>query len=110
MANKITLANLNPSNFIDSFSRYSGLNILYYGEQNFITFETYKRPKVKSTGDDRSYVITKGTEYRPDLVANKAYGNVEWWWRILEANNMMDIWDFKAGTTITIPSVLMQGV
>lgn len=106
MANKTELANLNPKNFIDATSRYNGLRIFYYGDQKFITFETYKRNNISSSNSDRFYVITKGTEYRPDLVAKRAYGNVGYWWKILEANGMMDIWEFVAGTNIVIPGSL----
>jgi hypothetical protein len=50
-------------------------------------------------------VISKGVEHRPDLVSFDHYGHVDNWWRILEANNIKDIWDFKAGTTIILPDV-----
>lgn len=107
MANKIEVAvGLNKRNFIDQDSRYNASTLLYYGEKRFITFETYKRKKTETTDNDRYYVITKGTEYRPDLVSLRAYANVSLWWKILEANGMKDIWDFKAGTNIVIPAAL----
>jgi hypothetical protein len=106
MANKVEIAPLNNTNFVDNDSRYINSTIFYYGDNRFITFETYKRKTRTPSEGDRFYVITKGTEYRPDLVALRAYGNVSFWWKILEANNMNDIWDFTAGTNIIIPDAL----
>lgn len=108
MANKIEIANINQRNFVDSASRYLSSDVLYYGDKRLITFETYKRVNFIPSTNDRYYVITKGTEYRPDLVAVRAYGNVSMWWRILEVNRIFDIFDFKAGRNIIIPDALIQ--
>lgn len=104
MANKIEVSNLQPSNFIDNTSRYWGSKIVYYGDHRFITFETYKKHTYVPSESDRFYVITKGTEYRPDLVSMRAYGSTTYWWKIMEVNNMKDVLEFKAGTNIVIPS------
>lgn len=106
MANKITVVDLPQRNFVDGESRYLSSTMMYYGEKNFLTFETYKRSPFQSSNNDRHYVITKGTEYRPDLVARRAYGNVSLWWKIMEANRIFDIYDFKAGRNIIIPDAL----
>lgn len=106
MANKIEQANLQHSNFVDPASRYNKSDIIYYGDRRFITFETYKRTTYQPSGDDRYYQISAGTQYRPDLVSRRVYGTVSYWWRILEANGMKDIYDFKAGVNIIIPSIL----
>ena len=106
MANQISPASISYKSVIDATSRYNQSAIIYYGDQRFITFETYKRKQYKPSAGDKFYVITKGTEYRPDLVSNRAYGTVGYWWKIMEVNNIFDIYDFKAGTTIVIPSVI----
>jgi hypothetical protein len=106
MANKVEVANLSHRNFVDSSSRYNNSKILYYGDRKLITFETYKRTPYVSTSTDRFYVITKGTEYRPDLVSFRVYGSPSFWWKIMEANNMKDIMEFKAGANIVIPGSL----
>jgi hypothetical protein len=41
------------------------------------------------------------------LVSYDAYGFVDNWWRILEANQMKDVWDFKTGKTIIIPNKIL---
>jgi len=84
-------------------SRYIESKVLYYGEKKFITFETYKRSKYIKTGKEKVMLITKGVEYRPDLVSYDHYGFSDVWWKILEANNMRDIYEFKAGVTIILP-------
>ena len=107
MANTIEKADLSQGNFVTAKSRYINSTVIYYGDKKLITFETYKRTPIASSPNDRFYVITATTEYRPDLVAQKAYGDVRLWWKILEANNMKDIWDFKSGTNIVIPEALL---
>ena len=108
MANTVEVANVDTRNFVDSASRYLNSTVFYYGEKRLLTFETYKRKTRTPSGQDRYYVITSGTEFRPDLVAQRAYGNTAMWWKILEANGMFDIFDFKAGTNILIPDPLVQ--
>jgi len=90
---------------VNAGSRYEKAKIIHYGNQRILTFETYVRIKYTQNGNEAILVITKGTEYRPDLVSFDHYGHVDNWWRILEANNIKDIWDFKAGTTIILPDI-----
>lgn len=106
MANKITETRLTADAFVDFTSRYSTSKVIYYGDNNIITFETYKRNPIISGSKDRFYLITDATQYRPDLVSYKAYGVSSYWWKIMEANNMKDISDFKSGLTIKIPENL----
>lgn len=101
---EVSLAtNLRNESFVTATSRYMKSKLVYWGNLKIVTFETYKRKKFVSSQGDRFYVITKGTEYRPDTVSWNVYGDVDFWWVLLEANNMKDIWDFKAGTNIIIP-------
>lgn len=87
-------------------SRYrKGQNVIYYGDRKFVTFDLYIRDKYQQTGAEKVMVITKGVEYRPDLVSFDFYGFSENWWRILEANKMSDVFDFKAGKTILLPEI-----
>jgi hypothetical protein len=84
-------------------SRYRNQTVIAWGEERFTTFDTYIRPEYKVTGKERVMMITKGVEFRPDLVSFDVYGFVDVWWKILEFNGMKDIWDFKAGVTIWLP-------
>jgi hypothetical protein len=87
-------------------SRYRSSDVIYYGEQRYVTFTTYKRTPYVPNGLEKIMLISKGVEYRPDLVAYDRYGFAGHWWKILEVNGMKDIWEFKAGTTIFLPDIV----
>lgn len=106
MANKIQNTNLKNSSFVSGSSRFFTSPIIYYGDRNIITFKTYTRKPPLFTGKDKFMIINKGQEYRPDLVSYRAYGTVDFWWKIMEANQIYDIFDFKAGVTIRIPGAI----
>jgi hypothetical protein len=95
-----------PSSLMAAGSRYLTQDIIYYGEKRLITFATYKRNIYIPNGKEKVMLITKGTEYRPDLVSYDVYGFVDNWWKILEANKMKDVWEFIAGKTILLPNVV----
>lgn len=100
MANQITPANVPPP--VGSTSRYASSEVIYWGSQNKITYTTYRRKSYPEANTDR-YIVNMH-EYRPDLVAYEEYGVQNFWWRILEANGMKDIWEFKAGVNIRLPA------
>ena len=103
MAVKIEYTNISPRKFVDALSRYDNSSVIYWGDNNLLTFTTYKKHKYPSSNTDRFAVVPSGWAYRPDLVANQAYGAPDFWWRIMEANDIKDIFDFKAGITIRLP-------
>ena len=96
-----------PQTFVPGLSRYLDSQVIYYdvGRRNVLTFETYVRRPYTPQGDEKILLISKPHEYRPDLVAFKVYRTSDVWWRILEANGMKDVWDFKAGKTIILPNL-----
>jgi hypothetical protein len=49
-------------------------------------------------------IIPPQFEYRPDRLSYELYGTVDLWWKIMEANDIKDIFDFKAYLNIRIPS------
>ena len=96
---------LNNTDFVSNTSRYISSPIIYWGDKKVITFTTYKRrPKVFSN-QDKYLVVKAGEEYRPDLIARRAYGNslISFWWKIMEANDLFDVFDLRAGLTLRIP-------
>lgn len=106
MANYIEFTNIRPTRFVTPTSRYVNSKVIYYTERKLISFNTYKKADIPITNNDKYMVITKGLEYRPDLVSNRAYGFPDLWWKILEANGMKDIYEFKAGENIRIPNAI----
>lgn len=106
MANFSEVTKIDPKRFVTPTSRYSGSKVLYYNENKLLTFETYKKTTIPTSTQDKYAVISPGLEYRPDLVSYRAYGTVDFWWKILEANGMKDIWEFKSGENIRIPGAI----
>lgn len=107
MSQLIQIAKIEPKEVVTSSSRYIKQQVIYYSENKILTFDTYNRNTYTPTGEEKIMVINKGLEYRPDLVSFDVYGFVDNWWRILEANKMKDIWEFKAGRTIILPDRLL---
>lgn len=103
MANQVTEAKINSAKFVAATSRYIDSKVLYYGPNHLLTFSTYKRGTYPPSTNDKYMIISKGREYRPDLVSFEQYGTVSFWWKIMEANGMKDILDFEAGRNIRLP-------
>ena len=103
MTNKIEETKIKATKMVPAGSRYELNKVIYYGEEKYLTFPLYRRPSVTIGNRDKYTVINKSTEYRPDLVSQDFYGTSIYWWKVMEANNIRDIWDFKAGLSIWIP-------
>ncbi len=103
MAYKIEYTNILPKRIVTPTSRYANSRIIYYSDDKILTFETYKKPKFEVSKDDQVAVIPPRMQYRPDLVSREKYGTVDFWWKIMEVNNIKDIFDFVAGRTIVLP-------
>lgn len=104
MANKIEYTNTSASKHVVPTSRYYDSKVIYYTEQKLITFEIYKKGSYQPSDRDQFYIIEKGYEFRPDLIAFKKYGEPNFWWKIMEVNGMKDIMEFKAGANIILPN------
>ena len=112
MANHIEESDINAKRFVPVSSRYANSKVLYYTERKLLTFATYKKDQNKEQENTslktKYYVVSSGMEYRPDLVSLKAYGTPDFWWKIMEYNNIKDIFDFKAGTNLILPNSLLR--
>ena len=109
MATQISPANgLQTSNFVANTSRYIDANLIYWGDKKVLTYEVYKRKPFIKKSSDKFLVVSVGEEYRPDLIAKRAYGInlIAFWWKIMEANNIFDVFDLKAGKTLRIPAIV----
>ena len=111
MANYIEYSSaLLASDYVVTTSRYINSDVVSYGSQKKITFAMYKRPQIPESPEDRDVTTNAGYEYRPDLVSYKAYGIPDYWYLILQANNINDVYGFKNGLTVRIPSVIAQNI
>lgn len=99
--------NIPAERVIKGFSRYRNSNVIQWGNQRRVAFNTYLRQPYQRTGTEKVMLITPGVEYRPDLVSFDVYGFPDAWWKIMEVNGIYDIMDFKAGLTIFLPSTLI---
>jgi hypothetical protein len=106
MTQPVEVSTTTARQLFTALSRYLNSTIILYSEKRKMTLATYKRVNFVADGDEKSMLITKGVEYRPDLVAFDVYGVPDVWWKILEANHMFDVFDFKAGKTIILPKIL----
>lgn len=106
MAQPIEYTNLKANRYVPVSSRYANSQVIVLGEQGVITFETYKRKEIPLRADDKFSIVPPGEEYRPDKTSMRAYGTVDYWWKIMEASNIKDIFEYKTGTNIRIPSIL----
>ena len=95
---------LSAGDFVIQTSRYINSDVIHYGDEKKLTFKIYKRTEVPFSTNDRFIFLEKRFEYRPDIVSNIAFGFPDFWWRILQANGINDIFDFKAGLTIRVPN------
>lgn len=106
MANYIEESNFVGSRFSNLGSRYYNSKVIYYviNGSRKIAYEVYKKSSNLNSNKDVFMLIVPRYEYRPDLASLDAYGVVDYWWKILEVNNIKDIMEFKTGRTIRIPS------
>lgn len=52
-----------------------------------------------------TYTVTQAEAHRPDLVAIKCYGKVEWWWIIAQYNGIINpLRELMVGVTLIIPN------
>jgi len=55
---------------------------------------------------DYSFYTVKDVDLiRPDLISFKLYGSIAYWWILMKANNIEDVWnDLYVGKILSIPS------
>ena len=88
-----------------ALSRYGGgLIIKNRSDKDFLTL---RRPlNLQEEDGDVFVTVTQELEKRPDLVAEKAYGNPDLWWVIYEFNGIRDpLFNLKAGMILRIPEL-----
>jgi hypothetical protein len=108
MANKIEILKTEISKYVAGTSRYDNdkTKVLKYSDNGYLTLNTYKGWNQSFSNQDRFTVVGPGHEYRPDLVSYEEYGLPDFWWRIMEANGIKDIFDFTSGTNIRLPAMV----
>jgi len=60
----------------------------------------YKRQfDVKDLAVDGVYEVTT-QEYRPDIISYEIYGDTQYWWLLMDFNNIIDIFSIVTGVQI----------
>lgn len=86
------------------YNRYRYCSV--YSENNETFFGTYDFVEIPISPYDRYYQLKPGEEGRWDLISNKEYLSVDYWFLICLANNIFDPFDSPpAGTILRIPSI-----
>jgi len=91
------------ANFKD-LSRYTnGRKAKNRSDEDFIVL---RKTLKLSEGDDDIFVeIDQELVNRPDLIAQKAYGNPDLWWSVYEFNNIRDPFsELTLGEIVRLPS------
>lgn len=102
MPKEIGFTNAEGKKYVPATSRYAVTPVIEY--EGKLAYPIYKKKQLIFHPEDKHYEITKDVEYRPDLVSNMFFGTPDFWWRIMEMNNMIDILEFRAGRNIIMPS------
>jgi len=85
--------------------RFDNAKFLDYSEGCYETltssflYEIEKLPPV-----DRFTVTSE--EKRPDLISQKIYGSTQYWWLLMEYNNIIDINNIVNGTIFEYPDLI----
>ena len=103
MANYFELSKIKAKKFVTVSSRYSDSEVIYYTEKKLLTFPLYRKKSIQKDKRDKFTIISSGHEFGPDLTSNEFYGTPDFWWKIMEANDLKDIYQYKAGLSIKIP-------
>jgi hypothetical protein len=61
-------------------------------------------PRERFSEYDAYHTVTASDTIRPDLIAYKYYGTVDYFWLILLANNIIDPYTLTIGSILRIPS------
>lgn len=75
-------------------------------QQGYLDVATFR--DFPAEEDDVVYTVTKEYEYRPDLLANRLYGDSEFWWVFAVRNPSLlkdPIFDLEAGISIYLPKL-----
>ena len=88
-------------------SRYQQTPVIQNSTTGFSTLQIYRQqPDSYSIEDNsRMYEVGPASAFRPDRISAEAYGSVEYWWMILEANNISGIDELKPGLTLRVPNL-----
>jgi len=73
-------------------------------ESGILRYGLWEPLDIVLNGTESSIVVDSTSENRPDLISMEVYGVVDYWWVIMQVNNiLMPIRDLVAGKILIIP-------
>tara|TARA_Y100000034_G_C6864867_1_gene394063 strand:+ start:401 stop:700 length:300 start_codon:yes stop_codon:yes gene_type:complete len=71
------------------------------------TFQDNKIENLDYSKNSKIGFVPAGFEHRPDMISNLFYGTPGLWWKLMEANNIVDPFEgFNVNDRIIIPDIL----
>ncbi len=89
---------------LDKIERYDFIKFLDYQNEELDPLTSYFLQKLQDL-PVFSYKSVGALEGRADLLAYSIYGDVQYWWILLEYNSITDPEDLPANLTIAYPSL-----
>lgn len=87
---------------IDARSRYQFATLYMDSAGNY--WGTRPPVKIPESDEDMFHLVTQADERRIDLIAHRYYGDVNLWWVIAEANNIINPMVLTVGDVLRIPA------
>ena len=80
-------------------------NLLLVNKDTVIRFIRQSDLNAGDPTGNSIHIIEQGEQYRPDVVAQKMYGNARLAWVLLTANNMKSVFEFTVTKEIIVPEI-----
>ncbi len=88
----------------DTDARYDFAKFLQYENNNFDPLTSKFLEELNTLEISGEYKVTT-EEYRPELLSYYIYSDQQYWWILLEYNNLLSFEDLVTGLTISYPSL-----
>lgn len=89
---------------MDKFNRtnfYNAEIVDSFQERDLITNTT---DIFDNQAEYKFYTVTEADLLRPDLISFKLYGSIVYWWVLMKANDIEDVWnDLYIGRVLSVP-------
>ena len=72
---------------------------LAFKEDTYDIFDSYFLQNLTKLKEKGSYMISNDF-YRPDLISNNIYGDVQYWWLLMEYNGFLSEKELKIGRNV----------
>ena len=88
---------------VESPERYDLAKFLEYSD-NFDPLTSSFLKSLKDLKYEGTYIV-QGEEYRPELLAHRIYGNVQYWWILMAYNAINSHEDLTTGLVLKYPNL-----